>query len=127
MFGYKVLCVQYNKGGLGTPTATVKVQKPDGSMVSEASIGNGPVDAVFKAIWRALGLQLELELVDFSVSATSSGSETSGQVVVHIQKDGQVHEGTGLGTDIIVASAEAFVEALNKMEKFEAAVAAHTV
>ncbi|OHA70555.1 MAG: hypothetical protein A3D64_01740 [Candidatus Wildermuthbacteria bacterium RIFCSPHIGHO2_02_FULL_49_9] len=122
---YRVIQVQYSGGSESAPTAAVKLVKLDGKEVTDATTGNGPVDAVFKAIQRALGFKLEL--VDFTVSASSLGSEASGQVVVCIQKNGQAHEGTGLGTDIIVASAEAFVEALNKMEKFEAAVAAHTV
>mgnify|MGYP001578382409 FL=1 len=129
MPGYQLIHVQYSGGkdyvgGKDSiPTATVQMKKPDGSEVTEAAVGNGPVDAVFKAIQRALGIRVEL--LEFSVSAISSGSEAIGKVVVQIKDDGAEHEGSALGTDIIVASAEAFVDALNAA--FEVAVVAHTV
>ena len=124
MSGYQLTHIQYSGGRDSIPTATVKVKKPDGSEVVEAaSSGNGPVDAVFNAIQRALGICIEL--VEFSVEATSPGSEAEGKVVVRVHQNGIVYEGSGLGTDIIVASAEAFVDALNK-KAFEVVVAVHS-
>ena len=122
---YEVVKVHYSGGKSSIPTATVTVKGPDGSEVTEAAVGNGPVDAVFKAIQRALGLQVEL--LEFSVSAINSGSESVGKVVVRIKDNGVEHEGSALDTDIIVASAEAFIVALNKQTAFNAEVAAHTV
>lgn len=126
MFGYQVIHVQYSGGNESIPTATVKLKRPDGLEVSEAAAsGNGPVDAVFKAIQRTL--EIRIEFLDFSVSAISSGSEAVGRVTVQIKDNGEMHEGVGLGTDIIVASAEALIDALNKKALFEATVATHTI
>lgn len=108
---YEVPYVQYSGGKSSIPTATVTVKKPDGLEVTEAATGNGPVDAVFKAIQRALGMTIEIQ--EFSVSALRPGSSAEGRAVARIKHDGVEYEGAGVDTDIIVASARAVVDALN--------------
>ena len=108
------------------PTAAVTIQKPDGSEVTDtATSESGPVDAVARAIQRALGISMRLE--DFHVSAMDPDFAAQGKVVVQITHEGVTHEGTGISTDIVVASAEAFVNALNNKAAFETTVAVHTV
>lgn len=126
MSRYELANIQYSGGKQSVPTATVRVKKPDDSEVTEAAIsGNGPVDATFKAIQRALGIHMEL--VDFSITAVSSGSEAVGQVSVSIKENGATHKGEAFGTDIIVASAQAFLDALNKKVAFDHTVTVHTI
>lgn len=127
MPGYQLMHVQYSggkdyvEGKNSIPNATVRMRKPDGSEVVEAATGNGPVDAVITAIQRALGIHVELE--DFFVSAINSGSEAEGEVGMGVKDDGTVHKASARNTDIVIASAEAFVQALNK---FEGVVAVHS-
>lgn len=126
MSEYQVVAVKYARGMNFVPTVTVQLKKPDASEVIEADVsGNGPVDAAFKAIQRALGITIELE--DFKVSALGSGSDAEGQVDVQIKDNGSTHKGQGRSTDIIIASVNAFVDALNKKAQFDAVVVAHTV
>ena len=116
-FGGKNSCI---------PTAAVTIQKPDGSEVTDtATSESGVVDAVAKAIQRALGISMKL--VDFHVSAMDPDFAAQGKVVVQIKHEGVTHEGIGISTDIVVASADAFVDAISKMDAFEATVVAHTV
>lgn len=127
--GYEILHIQYSGGrdqeGEAIANASVMVKKPDGLEVTDASVGNGPVDAVVKAIQRAC--ELQIELVEFKVSSrTTSGSESEGEVTVTIHDKGGSYEGTAVGTDIIVASADAYMAALAK-RVFAVSVAAHTV
>lgn len=124
MAGYVVIGVDYYGAKGFKSTASVKVRKLDGSEKIDSAEGNGPVDAVMKAIQRAL--ELHIELLEFDVSAVSSGSEAVGEVIVRIKEGGVEYRGSALGTDIVVASAEAFIDALKK-KAFEATVAKHTV
>ena len=128
--GYELMEIHYSGGSHAShvPTATVRIKTLDGSVVTEAATsetGNGPVDAAFKAIQRAI--KINVELVEFFVSSIGPGSEAIGKVIVRIKDNDDVYEDSGLSTDIIIASAEAFVNALNNKVAFEATVVAHTV
>ena len=78
-----------------------------------ASDGDGPVDAVFKAIEQIV--QSDAELVLYSVNAVTQGTESQGEVTVRLSKGGRIVNGIGADTDIIVASAKAYVHATNKL------------
>ncbi len=78
------------------------------------SSGSGPVDAAFKAIETIAGSQSELEL--YSVNAITKGTESQGEVTVRLSRGGRIVSGLGADTDIIVASAKAYLSALNKLE-----------
>jgi len=93
-------------------TSTVKIRKED-KVVEEAACGSGPVDAVFNAIDRATGL--EVKLVDYYLKAVTSGKDALGEVTVKVTKNGSIHVGRGISTDVIEASAKAYVNAINKM------------
>ncbi|MCD0495091.1 2-isopropylmalate synthase [Chromobacterium violaceum] len=89
------------------------------------SSGSGPVDAAFKAIEKVVGSGAELEL--YSVNAITKGTESQGEVTVRLSREGRIVNGQGADTDIIVASAKAYLSALNKLtieEKMNAQAAA---
>ena len=79
--------------------------------------GDGPVDAVFKAIESIAQSGAKLEL--YSVNAITSGTDSQGDVTVRLSKDGRIVNGSGADTDIIIASAKAYVHALNLLESRE--------
>ncbi|MBM3956620.1 MAG: 2-isopropylmalate synthase, partial [Gemmatimonadetes bacterium] len=87
---------------------------PDGSTKTETAEGTGPVDAVCKAVDRILGMAINL--TEFSVSAVTEGIDALGEVTMRVEADdGRVYSGRGSSTDIIVASARAYVNAINRM------------
>ena len=85
----------------------------DSEVVAEVT-GDGPVDAVFKAIERMVSSRAALLL--YSVNAITTGSNAQGEVTVRLERDGRIVNGNGADTDIIVASAKAYLNALNKLQ-----------
>jgi 2-isopropylmalate synthase len=99
--------------GTGTlPTASVKMRTKDGAKVAVA-LGDGPVDAAYEAIRQAIGLTPKLE--EYSIRAVTSGKEALGEATVRIRENGRTFIGRGVSTDIIEASAKAYVDAINRM------------
>jgi 2-isopropylmalate synthase len=99
--------------GTGTlPTASVKM-KTKGKIKQAAACGDGPVDAAYEAIRQATGLSPKLE--NYSIRAVTGGKEALGEATVRITEDGRIFVGRGISTDIIEASAKAFVDAINRM------------
>ena len=78
-----------------------------------AAYGDGPVDAAYKAIDRITGVTVEL--TDYALNAATKGKDAMGEVLVRIKDDDRVIIGRGASTDIIEASAKAYVNAINKM------------
>ena len=105
--------VHFSSGDHDIPTATVRLIGPDGQVTTDASTGNGPVDAVCNAIDRVIGCTCKL--VDFNVQSVTEGLDSMGTVTIRIEKDGQKYTGRGASTDIIVASAKAYLSAVNRM------------
>ena len=85
----------------------------DGREQNAESIGDGPVDASFKAIEKLTAVGVELQL--YSVNAITTGTDSQGEVTVRVEKDGQVVNGQGADTDIVIASAKSYINALNKV------------
>jgi len=98
------------------PSATVKIRTPEGEKLGLA-VGNGPVDATYKAIKNALGLNDEIQLRDFKIRAMTAGTDALAEVYVTIEGDGRRVSGRGVDSDIVRASALAFLEALNRLER----------
>ncbi len=99
--------------GTGTlPTASVKIKIKD-EVKQAAACGDGPVDAAYEAIREAIGLAPKLE--SYSIRAVTGGKEALGEATVTISEDGRSHIGRGISTDIIEASAKAYVDAINRM------------
>jgi 2-isopropylmalate synthase len=95
------------------PKASV-VLSIDGREVSAESTGNGPVDATLRAIESLVRTGAEMTL--YSVNAISGGTEAQGEVTVRLQKGGRVVNGVGADPDIVVASAKAYVNAVNRLQ-----------
>ena len=95
------------------PTATVSLIGPQGKLLQEAMTGTGPVDAVFKAIDRIVGVSSKLE--EFAVQSITEGIDAIGEVMVRVESGGMTYVGRGASTDIIIASAKAYVNALNRL------------
>lgn len=102
-------------GSVGVlPTASVRIRVGKRTR-TESSTGNGPVDALFNCLMRLTGIRCRL--VDYAISANGTGVDALGQVDVSIELEGAVHHGMGLSTDIIEASALAFLHAMNNYER----------
>ena len=111
--GYTLELVQVSCGNHSMPTATVRLRTPEGTLKADAALGAGPVDAVYQAINRVIGVPNEL--IEFSIKAVTEGLDAIGEVTIRIRSDGQVFTGRGADTDIIVASAKAYMNALNRL------------
>ncbi|MCX5967914.1 MAG: 2-isopropylmalate synthase [Cyanobacteria bacterium] len=105
--------VQVSCGTGLLPTATVTLETTDGEERSEAAIGTGPVDAVCQALNHLA--QVPNELVEFSVKSVTEGIDAMGEVTIRLRADGVLYSGHSADTDIVVAAAHAFVNALNRL------------
>ena len=105
--------VQVSSGNHDVPTATVSLTNRDGRKFTDAATGTGPVDAVYKAINRIVNVPNTL--TEYSVRAITEGIDAQGSVTIRIEQDGKVYVGRGSDTDIIVASAKAYMHALNRL------------
>lgn len=105
--------VSVSCGDHSMPTATVRLIGPAGQVFADAALGTGPVDAVYRAINRIIGVPNKL--TEFSVSSVTAGIDAMGEVLIRIESDGITYTGRGADTDIIVASAKAYMNALNRL------------
>ena len=99
-------------GNTISATAHLKVRKADVPMEG-VCIGDGPIDAAFLAIERITGCHYELD--DFQIQAVTEGREAMGQTVVKLRSGGKLYSGKGISTDIVGASIQAYINALNKI------------
>jgi 2-isopropylmalate synthase len=95
-----------------TPCATMTLNIDGTEQQAEAN-GDGPVDACFKAIEKLTETGVNLQL--YSVNAITTGTDSQGEVTVRVEKDGRVINGQGADTDIVIASAKSYINALNKV------------
>ena len=105
--------IQVSCGDRGIPTASVKLTTSDGQVLADAALGTGPVDAVCRAIDRLVGVPNVL--TEFSVKSVTEGIDAIGEVLIRIEGEGITYTGRGADTDIIVASAKAYMNALNRL------------
>jgi 2-isopropylmalate synthase len=110
---YHLELVQVSCGDRARPTATVTLRTPTGEELSDAAIGTGPVDAVYKAINRVVNVPNQL--IEFSVQSVTAGIDAIGEVTIRLRHNDRVYSGRAANTDIIVASAQAYVNALNRL------------
>lgn len=92
-------------------SATVELEHTDGSRVVEAAAGDGPIDAVFKAVVRATNT--EMSLVDYEAHSVSAGEDAQGESTVVVEVNGLRLNGRGVSTDVIHATAIAIMECVN--------------
>lgn len=120
--------IQVSCGDHSIPTASVVMIGPDGEQYQDAALGSGPVDAVYQAINRIIGVTNRL--TEFSINAVTEGLDAVAEATIRIQPDSgtdftvnpqtdkpvyRTFSGHGASTDIVVASARAYLSALNKM------------
>jgi 2-isopropylmalate synthase len=105
--------LQVTCGDRGIPTAAVRLIGPDGKALEDAALGTGPVDAVYKAINRLVNVANTL--TEFSVKSITEGIDAIGEVLIRIESKGVTYTGRGADTDIIVSSAKAYINALNRL------------
>ncbi|MGH8907348.1 MAG: 2-isopropylmalate synthase [Egibacteraceae bacterium] len=110
---FELAGLQVAGGTALAPTATVRIRRTeDGVEIDESSMGDGMVDAACGAIRRAVGI--DGTLVSFNVAAVTEGIDALGDVTCQVEVDGTRFTGRGVSTDIVEASARAFLNALNK-------------
>lgn len=110
---YNLESFQVITGNKMISTATVMLMGKD-KVIQEAACGDGPINAVFNAIERTIGVDVKLE--DYALKAITSGKDALGEVTVKIDKDGNKFTGRGISMDVIEASVKAYMNAINKME-----------
>jgi len=110
---FRLELVQISCGDHACPTATVTVLTPDGKELTDAAIGTGPVDAIYKAINRVTNIPNEL--IEFSVQSVTAGIDAIGEVTIRLSYQDKIYSGRAANTDIIVASARAYLKALNRL------------
>lgn len=110
---YTLKLVQVSTGTNLQPTATVTLVTADGAELTGAAIGTGPVDAVCQAL-NALA-RVPNELVEFSVKSVTEGIDAMGEVTIRLRHQGVLYSGHAADTDIVVAAAQAFIHALNRL------------
>jgi len=111
---YQLDYLQIYSGTSAIPTATVRV-RVNGAVHSGAAVGDGPVDAVCKAISQVTGASARLER--YEIRAVTSGTEAMGEVTVQLEEHGQKVVGRGASTDVIEASAKAYIDGLNQLAR----------
>jgi len=110
---YHLKRIQVTCGDKGVPTAAVRLIGPDGKMKEDAALGTGPIDALYKAINRIV--KVPNSLTEFTVKSVTEGIDAIGEVLIRIESDGVTYTGRGADTDIIVSSAKAYINALNRL------------
>lgn len=113
---YKLLSLKVCSETGEIPNASL-VLDMGGKEIGTSSDGSGPVDAAFRAIESIVNSEAELQL--YSVNAITSGTDAQGEVTVRLEKAGRIVSGQGADTDIVIASAHAYINALNKLVRPE--------
>jgi 2-isopropylmalate synthase len=108
----RFISLDLHAGSKAPPRAELELEV-DGVVKSATSSGDGPVDATFKAIQHIFPHTANLTL--FSVGAVTEGTDAQAKVTVRLEENGKLVDGQGSDTDTIVASARAYVHALNKL------------
>jgi 2-isopropylmalate synthase len=108
---YHLHYLSVNAGSISVPHATVQLEV-DGQILQDAGFGHGPIDAAFKTIFKIA--KRSPKLLRYEVNAVTPGSDAQGKVTVRLQDGSSIVEGHSTGTDIVLASARALVDGLNR-------------
>jgi len=109
---YTLHFVQFQSGTKMTPVATVCLETDTG-IYTQAATGDGPVDAAYKALEAITGLPLDLD--SYELRGVGSGKDALGEVTIRVRNEARLIQGRGLSTDVVEASARAYVDVLNKL------------
>ena len=110
---YRFVYLNIVSGSQAVPTATMQMEV-DGKMVQEAGFGVGPVDAIFTAIRKIT--KTDYPLLKYAVNAVTGGTDAQGEAMVQLKFNGRSAVGRGAHPDVLVASAKAYINALNRLE-----------
>jgi 2-isopropylmalate synthase len=110
---YTLISVQVVSGEPAVPTATVRLRDRAGRELVDSNHGTGPVDAIYNAVNRIVGV--ENDLIEFSVQSVTEGIDAMAEVTIRVRRGNDVYTGRGASSDILVASARAYLNALNKL------------
>ena len=110
---FQLRFVQVSCGSSLCPTATVILADEDGHEQTTSAVGTGPVDAVCRAL-NALANEPN-ELMEFSVKSVTEGIDAMGEVTIRLRREGVLYSGHSADTDVVVAAAQAFINALNRL------------
>ena len=110
---YELVQLQVTCGDQALPTATVKLRHENRAILMDADTGNGPVDAVYRAINRIVGVPNEL--IEIALQSVTEGTDAQAEVTIRIRSGDDIFTGHAAHTDIIVASTRAYLNALNKL------------
>jgi 2-isopropylmalate synthase len=105
--------LQVTAGSNTVPTATVTLKDSSGEKVQDASVGDGPVDAIYSAIQRLTGIKVNL--TDYRIRAVTKGKEALGEVQIELEHNERKIRGRGVSTDILEASALAYLASINRL------------
>ncbi len=110
---WELVSLQVISGTNAVPTATVALKDTTGNTIQDASIGDGPIDAIYSAIARITGIRASL--TDYRIRAVSKGKDALGEVQIELDHNGSQVRGRGVSTDIVEASAQAYLAAINRL------------
>ncbi|HEX7055896.1 MAG TPA: 2-isopropylmalate synthase [Bacilli bacterium] len=110
---YRLEFIQLSYFNQSQPSAIVKIRGENGESIEETASGNGSVDAIYRAIDKATGEAVELD--DYSIKSVSHGTDAQGEVHVVLKQDGLSVHGRGVSTDVLEASAKAYLHAINRL------------
>ena len=117
--GVEFISLQVNCGSKGVPVAEIELMV-DGEAKKIQTSGDGPVDAIFHGIKELVPHNGKLEL--YQVHAVTGGTDAQAEVTVRLQQDGKIVSGNSRDTDTLVASAMAYIGAVNKLQNIEFSV-----
>ena len=104
--------IQYGTGTTNIPTATVSIKRPDEQIVQTACTGNGSVEALYKAI--AAIIIEDTKLLDYQISSIGGGKDALAVSTYPIDVNGETFNGRGTASDVLEASANAYINAVNR-------------
>ncbi|MGV2827274.1 2-isopropylmalate synthase [Myxosarcina sp. GI1(2024)] len=110
---FRLELIQVSCGDRSRPTATVTIRTPEGKELTDVAIGTGPVDAICKAIDRVI--EVPNELIELSMQSVTEGIDAMAEVTIRLRHEDKIYSGRTANTDIVVASARAYIKALNRL------------
>ena len=124
---WTLLSYQVTSGNNVTPVAVVHLRDTNGQTVSEVGTGDGPVDAIYSAIGRITGISCSVK--EYRLRGVTQGKEAQGEAQIELEHSGRTVRGRGLSTDVVEASALAYLAAINRLRSIsnrEKVVTQHT-
>ncbi len=110
---WQLVNFQVTSGTGAIPTATVVLKDASGTQMTDASTGDGPIDAIYSTVQRITGVPLEL--LDYQIRAITQGKDAQGEVTVEVKHHDLRVRGRGVSTDVLEASARAYLTAINRI------------